>query len=112
MVVVLIGLSSFMLILSPDVNPWLSVPLFGVAGLGMGLAYAPLTLIVLREAPVQEQGSASAALSLTDALGHRPRHGRHRRHRRRGGPRDGRPDPRARARIRRRHRRRASWASP
>ena len=35
----------------------------------MGLAYAPLTLIVLREAPPHEQGSASSALSLTDALG-------------------------------------------
>lgn len=69
LVVVLVGLSAFMLILSPMVDPWLSVPLFGLAGLGMGLAYAPLTLIVLREAPVQEQGSASAALSLTDALG-------------------------------------------
>ncbi|MGH2475447.1 MAG: MFS transporter, partial [Candidatus Limnocylindrales bacterium] len=34
-----------------------------------GLAYAPLTLIVLSEAPPAEQGSASAALSLTDSLG-------------------------------------------
>ena len=44
-------------------------PDLGLAGLGMGLAYAPLTLIVLREAAPQEQGSASSALSLTDALG-------------------------------------------
>jgi hypothetical protein len=35
----------------------------------MGLAYSPLALIVLREAPVAEQGRASAALSLTDSLG-------------------------------------------
>jgi MFS family permease len=69
MVVAIIGLSLFAVVLSPSVSPWLSVPLFGLAGLGMGLAYAPLTLIVLREAPVQEQGSASSALSLTDALG-------------------------------------------
>jgi hypothetical protein len=35
----------------------------------MGLAYSPLALIVLRDAPGGEQGSASAAISLTDTLG-------------------------------------------
>lgn len=67
--VVVCGLALFTLVLSPAVPTWLSVPLFGLAGLGMGLAYAPTTLIVLREAPVHEQGTASSALSLTDALG-------------------------------------------
>ena len=42
---------------------------FGVAGLGMGLAYSPLALIVLREAPAESQGAATSALSLTDSLG-------------------------------------------
>jgi MFS family permease len=69
LMVVLVGLSAFLLVLAPAASPWLAIPFFGLAGLGMGLAYAPLTLIVLREAPVQEQGSASSALSLTDALG-------------------------------------------
>jgi MFS family permease len=45
------------------------VPTFAVAGLGMGLAYAPLALIVLREAPARSQGTASSALSLMDILG-------------------------------------------
>ena len=35
----------------------------------MGLAYAPLSLIVLREAPSETQGAASSALSLSDTLG-------------------------------------------
>jgi hypothetical protein len=35
----------------------------------MGLAYSPLALIVLREAPTAEQGRASSAISLTDSLG-------------------------------------------
>ena len=35
----------------------------------MGLAYAPLALIVLREAPSESQGTASSALSLMDTLG-------------------------------------------
>lgn len=67
--VVLIGLASFSIVLLPEVSPWLAVPTFGVAGLGMGLAYAPLTLIVLKEADPGEQGSASAGLSLLDSLG-------------------------------------------
>lgn len=69
LVAVIAGLASFMVVLLPEVSPWLAVPTFGLAGLGMGLAYAPLTLIVLSEAPVAEQGSASSALSLTDSLG-------------------------------------------
>ena len=69
LVVVLIGLLLFSLVLSPAVPVWLAVPTFGIAGLGMGLAYAPLTLIVLREASAGEQGSASSALSLLDSLG-------------------------------------------
>jgi MFS family permease len=67
--VAIVGLVGFCLILLPEVPVWLATPIFAVAGLGMGLAYAPLTLIVLREAPVAEQGSASSALSLTDSLG-------------------------------------------
>jgi MFS family permease len=67
--VVVAGLSLFLLVLSPAVPVWLAVPVFGLAGLGMGLAYAPLTLILLREAAPNQQGAASAAMSLSDALG-------------------------------------------
>jgi MFS family permease len=67
--VVVSGLIAFGLVLVPGLTPWLAIPTFGLAGLGMGLAYSPLTLIVLRDAPVGEQGSASSALSLMDSLG-------------------------------------------
>lgn len=67
--VVVVGIAAFSIVLIPEVSPWMSIPTFGLAGLGMGLAYAPLTLIVLRESAPTEQGSASAALSLTDSLG-------------------------------------------
>lgn len=63
------GLASFMLVLSPDVPVALAVPTFALAGFGMGLGYAPLTLIVLREATPTSQGSATSALSLLDTLG-------------------------------------------
>lgn len=65
----IVGLGSFLLLLLPEVPIWLSAPTIGIAGLGMGLAYSPLALIVLREAHGAEQGRASSALSLTDSLG-------------------------------------------
>jgi MFS family permease len=67
--VLIVGLATFLLVLLPEVSPWLAVPTVGLAGLGMGLAYSPLALIVLREAAGAEQGRASSALSLTDSLG-------------------------------------------
>jgi MFS family permease len=69
LVVLVVGLLSFFVVLLPDVTPWVSIPTFAIAGYAMGLAYSPLALIVLREAPTAEQGRASAAISLTDSLG-------------------------------------------
>ncbi len=62
-------LAGFMLVLRQDVNWLVGIPTFGLAGFGMGLAYSPLALIVLREASPETQGSASSALSLTDTVG-------------------------------------------
>jgi MFS family permease len=42
---------------------------WGVAGLGMGLSYAPLSLVVLAEAPEGAEGTAIGALQLCDTLG-------------------------------------------
>lgn len=67
--VAVLGLTAFGVVLLPELSPWLAIPTFGLAGLGMGLAYSPLTLIVLRDAAPGKQGSASSALSLTDSLG-------------------------------------------
>lgn len=67
--VTLIGLAGMVLVLRPEVTWLVAVPAFGIAGLGMGLAYSPLALIVLREAAVETQGAATSALSLTDSVG-------------------------------------------
>ncbi len=67
--VALVGLTGFMLVLRQDVSWLIAIPTFAIAGFGMGLAYSPTALIVLREAPAAIQGSASSALSLTDTLG-------------------------------------------
>src|SRR5581483_5426957 len=41
----------------------------GVGGFGMGLAYAPTSLMMLRAAPAGREGWASASLNLADTLG-------------------------------------------
>ena len=40
-----------------------------VAGLGMGLGYAPTSLMMLRMAPPGREGQTSASLNLADVLG-------------------------------------------
>jgi len=67
--VALAGLAGFMLVLREDVTWLVAIPMFAVAGFGMGLSYSPTALIVLREATPEMQGSVSSAMSLTDSLG-------------------------------------------
>ena len=52
-----------------SVPPATAVLAWAIAGLGMGLSYAPLSLVVLAEAPKGAEGTASAALQLCDTLG-------------------------------------------
>ncbi len=64
-----LGLAGMLLVLNQDI-PWgVAILTFALAGLGMGLAYSPLALIVLRESSADTQGGATSALSLTDSLG-------------------------------------------
>jgi len=64
-----LGIGGILAVLVTPVPAWLAALAWGVAGLGMGLAYSPLALIVLREARPAMQGTATSALSLTDSLG-------------------------------------------
>jgi MFS family permease len=66
---VLAGTAGLAATLFSAVPVWVVVPAWTVAGLGMGLAYAPITVLVLREAPSGEEGAASASLTLCDTLG-------------------------------------------
>jgi MFS family permease len=68
-ITIVVGLAGMLLVLIPSVSWLVVLPAFGVAGLGMGLSYSPLTLIVLREASVATQGASTSALSLTDSIG-------------------------------------------
>jgi MFS family permease len=66
---VLVGVAGVSLALRGDVPVSVFVIAWGVGGLGMGLAYAPITLLVLRDAPPGREGAMSASLTLFDTLG-------------------------------------------
>ena len=85
---VLLGVAGMLAVLRPGVPVGLAVVAWSVAGLGMGLSYAPLSLMMLREAPAGREGWASASLNLVRRAGigprRRARRSGHRRRRRRG----------------------------
>lgn len=56
-------------VLSPDAPLALVVLGWGVAGLGMGMAYAPISLLVLKLAEPGREGAASSSMQLADVLG-------------------------------------------
>jgi len=66
---VALGIVGFAAVLSPAVPIVVGIAAWAVAGLGMGLAYSTLSIVTLREARIEEQGAASAALQLSDVLG-------------------------------------------
>jgi MFS family permease len=67
--ILLVAIAILALVLSPRVPIIVASIAWGIAGIGMGLGYAPLALIVLAEAPPEGQGRATAALQLSDVLG-------------------------------------------
>ncbi len=67
--ILLVGLAATGMVLVPGVSIAVGIAGLGVTGLGMGVAYAPLTVTVLREAPAGGEGAASAGLQLADILG-------------------------------------------
>jgi MFS family permease len=64
LVIILAGIAGMTLVLHP-----VGLAAWTVAGLGMGLSYAPISLLMLREAPPGREGWASASLNLADVLG-------------------------------------------
>jgi MFS family permease len=53
-----------------DVTPaWFCIPAWGIAGLGIGMAYSSISLIVLRHAPARNEGATASSMQLADILG-------------------------------------------
>jgi MFS family permease len=67
--VMIAGLAASLLVVMPVLPPVVGVLTFGLAGLGIGIAYSPISLIVLALAPPREIGTATSGLQLTDVLG-------------------------------------------
>jgi hypothetical protein len=63
------GIACVSAVLLPAVPAALAAIAWGIAGLGMGLAYSTTALVVLECAPRGEEGAASAAMQLTNVLG-------------------------------------------
>lgn len=67
--VIVAGLIAMALVLVPATPVGVGLAAWTVAGFGIGLAYAPISLLMLKEAPPGREGWASASLSLADVLG-------------------------------------------
>lgn len=67
--VILVGTVVFALAVSDRVPVFVGILGWGVTGLGMGLAYAPISLTVLGAATPGQEGAATSALQLSDVLG-------------------------------------------
>jgi MFS family permease len=68
-VIVAAGLAAMALVLVPATPVAVGLAAWTVAGFGIGLAYAPITLLMLGAAPPGREGWAAASLSLADVLG-------------------------------------------
>jgi MFS family permease len=69
LLVVAVGLAGIASILIPGIPATAAIVAWGVGGLGMGLAYSTLSLVVLETAPKGQVGSASASMELSSVLG-------------------------------------------
>jgi MFS family permease len=69
LLIVAAGIACEVAALFPAVPVAVGVAGWAVGGFGIGLAYSPLSLIVLGEAPSGQEGAASASLQLADTLG-------------------------------------------
>jgi MFS family permease len=54
---------------SPAVPAWITAVTWTLPGIGMGMMYSAVTLVVLRASRPEEQGAATSALQLADILG-------------------------------------------
>jgi hypothetical protein len=66
---VAIGIAGMGVVLAEAVPAWLCVPAWGIAGLGIGMAYSSISLTVLRHAPAGSEGATASSMQLADILG-------------------------------------------
>ena len=69
MLVLVAGIACTIVTLHPSVPVALMVAAWGVGGFGIGLAYSPISVLVLRHAPAGQEGWATGTMQLADNLG-------------------------------------------
>src|SRR5712691_13298879 len=69
LLLIAVGIAGIAIILIPGIPALVAIVAWGVGGLGMGLAYSTISLVVLETAPKDEVGSASASMELSSVLG-------------------------------------------
>jgi MFS family permease len=69
LLIVAIGLAGIASVLIPGIPAIVAILGWGVGGLGMGLAYSTISLVVLETAPTDQVGSATASMELSSVLG-------------------------------------------
>ncbi|HEY6284054.1 MAG TPA: MFS transporter [Ktedonobacteraceae bacterium] len=69
LLIVAVGIAGIAIILIPGIPALVAIVAWGVGGLGMGLAYSTISLVVLETAPKDQVGSASASMELSSVLG-------------------------------------------
>ncbi|HEV2371409.1 MAG TPA: MFS transporter [Streptosporangiaceae bacterium] len=69
LLVILAGIAGMVAVLDPVVPVAVGLAAWTVAGFGMGMAYAPISLMMLAHAPAGREGQTSASLNLADVLG-------------------------------------------
>jgi MFS family permease len=66
---VALGCLAMLLVLVPSVPAAIGIACWSIAGFGIGLAYAPLSVVTLAEATEGQEGRATSSLQLSDMLG-------------------------------------------
>jgi MFS family permease len=66
---VAVGIAGMASVLTEVTPAWFCIPAWGVAGLGIGMAYSSVALTVLRHAPAGSEGAAASSMQLSDILG-------------------------------------------
>lgn len=69
LLLIILGIAGIACVLIPGVPVALAIVAWGCGGLGMGLAFSTVSLVVLETAPADQQGSATASMELASVLG-------------------------------------------
>jgi MFS family permease len=67
--IIAVGIAINVTILFPAIPALVAIVAWAIGGLGMGLAYSTISLVVLETAPKDQVGSASASMELSAVLG-------------------------------------------